>query len=105
MKLPNYIFIGGGLRFNADYLRRIFTNKIYVRNLTIDDAAEFVDAVTYGFVKNKEVLSDEGFTPVIHRKNMNLTSLGNTAFIAKYHPSELIRKEFAGVFEQMKSII
>lgn len=105
MKLPNYIFIREGLRFNAVYLRHIFLMRDYVKNLNVDDAAEFVDSVTYEFVRNKEVLGDERFLPVVHRDKINMTALGNTAFIAKYHPSEIIRQEFKGVFEQMKAIL
>lgn len=101
MKLPNYIFQFNGLRFNANYLRHLFTNVAYMRMLTINDAAEFVDKITYLATMKGDVLSDN-VVHLVNRNTMNLTSFGNAAFVALYHPSEMIRQEFVAIFNYMK---
>lgn len=97
MELPKYIFKHDGLRFDVVLLRDILHSKALLSQ-GLNEHAEYVDGITYELVKENQIelagsinIPVDELKKLIHKGGINLTSIGNIAFIALYAKTETQR--------------
>lgn len=100
LKFPKYYFNSDGLRFPVLYLSMM---KQHIRNLTIHEQSEFVDMVTYELTQQSKIVIPTRALNEFSLQKINTTYIGNTAFIALYHPNELQRDLAKSVLQKLKT--
>jgi hypothetical protein len=89
--MQHYIFNSNGLRFDLDHLKTI---KRDILKMPVETQAEYVDQVTYvACARSSHEPLAHPFDPE-RADQLNATSIGNVAFVSRYHPEEIVR-EFA----------
>ncbi len=96
-------FDKNGLRFNIAELQDAMTR---VKEMSVAEMAKYVDAVTHHHYNNLKWLTEqfpltEDLSKIDWRR-YNMTSFGNTAFIAKYTSHKAYRDQALKIIDAFK---
>lgn len=90
-----YIFDDNGLRFSYEHLQRALKEA---KAMSVDQLAEYVDAVTFASVAN----IGPALVPDKLPKEINMTAIGNVAFLFLHSPYPQVKQKCAILLEQFK---
>ena len=93
-----------GLRYSLEFLQ---SQKLNIARMTIDDIAEFVDAITYTHVRKNDTeffRSMLTMPPEDQRIEISITGLGNIAFTALNMPDKDTREHAIALFNRLQLI-
>jgi chloramphenicol O-acetyltransferase len=91
-----------GLRYSLEFLQ---SHKFDIARMTIDDIAEFVDAITYTHVRKNDTeffRSMLTMPPEDQRVQISITGLGNIAFTALNMPDKETRERAIALFTRLQ---
>jgi len=90
-----------GLRYSLEFLQ---SQRFDIARMTIDEIAEFVDAITYTHVRKNDI---EFFRSMLvppddKRLQISITGLGNIAFTALNIPDNETRERAIALFARLQ---
>jgi hypothetical protein len=91
-----------GLRYSIEFLR---SPSLDPTKMTIDEIAEFVDAITYIYVRKNDTdffRSMLEMPPEGRRVHISITGLGNIAFAALHMPDKETRERAIALFTRLQ---